>query len=513
MNPDVQWCAFKAVESGILTPELCKQIGDMFPDGCDIQLFAQTILDNHLCTDLDVVQGLMNEAFALGQSDELPPVNYFDDAPPPEPKRGSGLKLASKPPSTAAPADHPAHATGDDYGAMVGAASGDVPSIHNVESMADDEVRNVMVGFLMAMRKLGASDFHLSADFYPFARIKMEFQTFGDLKLSAAASERLNTILLTTEQKEEFLKHGDLDICLALDPQNRFRVNLMKHKDGQAGTYRLIPNRIQTLEELGFKNTETIYKLLDYNNGLILVAGAVGAGKTTTLAALIDTINHKRHDHVITVEEPIEIVQFSDHCNVTQREVGIHTKSFASALKGALREDPDIIVIGELRDLETIEMAITASETGHLVIGTLHTSDAGSTLSRLLDVFPPSQQQQIRAMVAESLKGIICQQLIPKVGGGMAVALEILINNTAVAKNIRENTAHQIRAVLETGMKLGMCTMEGSIVELFEKGLISEEHALSRLTDKGKISQVKNKSSGAQPPPDTESKKKRFGFR
>lgn len=240
--------------------------------------------------------------------------------------------------------------------------------------------------------------------------------------------------------------------------------------------------------------------------------------KTTTLAALVQAINNKRYDHVITVEDPIEIVQVSNNCNITQREVGQHTNSFASALKGALREDPDIIVIGELRDLETIEMAITASETGHLVIGTLHTGDTGSTLNRLLDVFPPAQQQQIRSMTAESLKGIFCQKLLPSVDGGTVVASEILINNFAIGTSIRENKTYQIRQVLETGSKSGMCTMDQSVFDLFNEGKISEETALENINETSFITRIKGKKLGQSQAGNTESKpeepqqKKKKGF-
>jgi len=210
----------------------------------------------------------------------------------------------------------------------------------------------------------------------------------------------------------------------------------------------------------------------------------VGAGKTTTLAALVNELNSLRKDHIITVEDPIEVVQNAQGCNVTQREVGAHTRSFAAALKGALREDPDVIVIGELRDLETIEMAISASETGHLVIGTMHTSDASTTLNRLLDVFPPAQQAQIRASVSESLRGIVCQRLLPGAEGGLVMACEILVSNAAVSALIREGKTQGLRNVLETGQRDGMCLMEGSVFKLYEEGRISAETARENIANR-----------------------------
>ena len=212
------------------------------------------------------------------------------------------------------------------------------------------------------------------------------------------------------------------------------------------------------------------------------MTGPGGAGKTTTLAALVNELNKARKDHIITVEDPVEIVQESIGCNVTQRQVGSHTRSFSSALKGALREDPDIMAIGELRDLETIEMAISASETGHLVIGTMHTSDASTTLNRLLDVFPPAQQTQIRSSVAESLRGVLCQRILP--------STEILTSNPAVAALIREGKMQGLRNVMETGVKDGMCLMENSVMELYKAGKISADVARQNVTTKGVLAQI-----------------------
>jgi twitching motility protein PilT len=224
--------------------------------------------------------------------------------------------------------------------------------------------------------------------------------------------------------------------------------------------------------------------MLSYHNGLILVTGPVGSGKTTTLASMVAYLNETRTDHIITVEDPIEVVQPARGCNVTQREVGPHTRTFASALKGALREDPDIIVIGELRDLETIEMAISASETGHLVIGTMHTSDAATTLNRLLDVFSPAQQAQIRASVAESLRGIVCQRLLPGTDGGLVLACEILVSNTAIQNLIREGKSAGLRNTMETGVKEGMCLMDNAVFALHQDRAISSEVAMQNINNR-----------------------------
>ena len=266
----------------------------------------------------------------------------------------------------------------------------------------------------------------------------------------------------------------------------------MYQKDGISGSYRLVPDHISQLEELGFlpRDASTIRRLLDYHNGLILVTGPIGAGKTTTLAAMVDVANEKRSDHIITVEEPIEILQVSKNCSVTQREIGKHTISYHTALKAALREDPDIIVVGEMHDLETIENAITAAETGHLVIGTLHTSDAANTLNRLLDVFPPSQQAQIRAMTAGSLRGIVCQKLVPDGYGGIALVYEILVNTMSVGNLVSEGKTYQLKSTMAIGAKQGMFIMDQLILEKFNAGLLTYEAARLQMTDAATIGEL-----------------------
>ena len=348
-----------------------------------------------------------------------------------------------------------------------------------------------MILLLTCLRALGCSDLHLSAGAKPFVRRMLNIERFDDYVLPAEDAERLNTVLLSPERKARF--YEDMDINFALEVgKDRFRVCLMMHKDGMEGSYRLVPDHICTLEELGFMDSDIthIKRLLDYHNGLVLVTGPIGSGKTTTLAAMVNIINDKRTDHIITVEDPIEILQLSKNCQVTQREIGRHTISYRTALKAALREDPDIIVIGEMHDLETIENAITASETGHLVIGTLHTSDAANTLNRLLDVFPPSQQPQIRAMTAGSLRGIICQRLIPAAGGGLTVAYEVLINTLAVSTIICEGMAFRLKSTMATGSKQGMCTLDQCLLEKYKQNLIEHEVALGLMRDQSVISQL-----------------------
>lgn len=283
-------------------------------------------------------------------------------------------------------------------------------------------------------------------------------------------------------------EQGDVDFAYA-NEHGRFRTSVVRQRLGYDLTFRIISSQLRTMDQLGLP--ENLKLLTQYHNGLVLVTGSVGSGKSTTLAALVQEINRARRDHIITLEDPIEYVIESQGCHVTQREVHTHTKSFANALRGALREDPDVIMVGEMRDLETISLAITASETGHLVLGTLHTANAARTLDRLLDVFPVDQREQIRIMVSESLRGIISQQLIPRADGqGRALALEILMNSPAVANIIRESKTFMLPGVIQTGRRLGMKLMDDSLIELFQAGIITGEEALARAEQKKLVAQI-----------------------
>jgi twitching motility protein PilT len=337
---------------------------------------------------------------------------------------------------------------------------------------------------LLSAERFGASDLHLCAGRRPFVRKDRALTFIGERVLNAEDSRALNTALLSPAQKKAFQERNDLDYALAVGEAERFRVNLMVQKDGAAGCYRMIPSDVKSLPELGFgSHMDTLRKLLSYHNGLVLITGPVGSGKTTTLASMVGYLNETRKDHIITVEDPIEVVQKARGCSVTQRQVGEHTKSFLTALKGALREDPDIIVIGELRDLETIEMAVSAAETGHLVIGTMHTSDAATTLNRLLDVFPASQLTQVRASVAGNLRGIVCQRLLPARGdkGGLVMACEIVVNTAAISNLVRDGKTTGLRNAMETGVREGMCLMDNVVFSLWKEGKIAQEVALANI--------------------------------
>jgi twitching motility protein PilT len=293
---------------------------------------------------------------------------------------------------------------------------------------------------------------------------------------------------LDEAQKAQLLERGDVDFAYS-NAAGRYRTSIVRQRLGFDLAFRIISTNLRTLEELGMP--PQLKLLTQYHNGLVLVTGAMGSGKTTTLAALVQEINAHRSDHIITLEEPIEYILPSSGCQITQREVHTHTKSFAAALRGALREDPDVIMVGEMRDLETIQLAISASETGHLVLGTLHTSNAPRTLDRLLDVFPTDQRDQIRIMVSESLRGIISQQLVPRAdGNGRAVAMELLLNSPAVANVIREAKTFMLPGIIQTGRKAGMILMDDSLVELYQQGIITADEALYRAENKAQMRTV-----------------------
>src|SRR5438046_4445151 len=285
--------------------------------------------------------------------------------------------------------------------------------------------------------------------------------------------------------KEELNTRGDSDFAYE-NEHARYRVSVVRQRLGIKIGLRVINTYVRTMDDLGLP--QQLKLLTRYQNGLILATGSVGTGKSTTLAGMIQQINTERHDHIITLEDPIEYVIHSKNCHVSQREVFTHTESFATALRAALREDPDVIMVGEMRDLETISLAITAAETGHLVLATLHTSNASPTLDRLLDVFPPEQQEHIRVMVAESLRGVISHQLIPREAGkGRVLALEILTNTPAVANVIREAKTYMLPGIIQTGKKQGMQLMDDALVDLCSRGLITAEEAITRADQRSEM--------------------------
>ncbi len=334
--------------------------------------------------------------------------------------------------------------------------------------------------YLAIGQQAGASDVHLGVNAPPIWRLHGILQPIwrDALKLTGEQTAALAEGFLNDAQKIQLNERGDADFAYA-NGFGRFRTSVVRQRLGIDLVFRIINARVRNMDELGLP--ESLKLLTRYQNGLILVTGSVGSGKSTTLAALVEQVNLERREHIITLEDPIEYIFEPKGCHVTQREVHTHTRSFSAALRGALREDPDVIMVGEMRDLETISLAISAAETGHLVLGTLHTSNASRTLDRLLDVFPVDQQEQIRIMVSESLRGIISQQLIPRADGkGRVLALETLTNTPAVANVIREAKTYMLPGIIQTGKKKGMQLMDDALVALRERGLITAEEAEAR---------------------------------
>jgi twitching motility protein PilT len=289
--------------------------------------------------------------------------------------------------------------------------------------------------------------------------------------------------ILSDENRAKFEENKELDFSIELTNVGRFRVNAFYHRRGEGASFRLIPDKIKSIAELGLP--PIVEKLARIERGLILVTGPTGSGKSTTLASMIDIINTEQYHHIITIEDPIEFVHESKNCLVNQREVGFHTKSFASALRSALREDPDVILVGEMRDLETISMALTAAETGHIVFATLHTNSAPQTVDRIVDVFPPYQQAQIRTQLSETLQGVISQTLIPTIDGkGRVCAAEIMVVTSAIRNLIREGKTHQMPSIIQTSAKDGMQSMDQTLKNLVIQRKISPEDALKRAIDK-----------------------------
>ena len=327
---------------------------------------------------------------------------------------------------------------------------------------------------LRIMVKQNASDLHLTSGAPPTLRIHGKMTPLNYKNLSNKECQALIFEIVSDKQKKLFVDNWELDISYATPDIGRFRCNVFMQRKGLGAVFRSIPEKIMTPKELGL--SQNIVDLVEVPRGLILVTGPTGSGKSTTMAALIHHVNVTRAEHIITIEDPIEFVHPNHLSLINQREVSSHTKSFANALRAALREDPDIILVGEMRDLETISLALTAAETGHLVLGTLHTNSAVKTIDRIIDAFPEGQQQQVRVMLAESLRGVVAQTLFRKAdGSGRIAAHEVMKNNKAVANMIRESKTHQIPSALQTGQASGMISFEKSIGNLITRGLITKK--------------------------------------
>lgn len=386
------------------------------------------------------------------------------------------------------------HIGGGDAGAMPGAAAAAAPGVPAAPPPPAAPVRPrqlsgptaEMDDLFWVMYEWKASDVHVSVGMPPMLRHDGDIKPIpGRAVLTAADTERMLMAIAPERNREEFNRRHDTDFAYEVKGLARFRCNFFMDRHGMGGVFRLIPSKIMTAEDMNLPRE--ILQLCHLPKGLVLVTGPTGSGKSTTLAALIDYINRNRTDHIITIEDPLEFVHENRKCLINQRQVREHTDSFKDALRAALREDPDIVLVGEMRDLETVAIAIETAETGHLVFGTLHTSSAPSTVDRIIDQFPADRQSQIRVMLAESLKGVISQILCKKIGGGRAPALEVLIVTPSVSNLIRESKVFQIPSAMQTGKKYGMCQMNDSLLDLVKRKVVDPQEAWGKTSDKATL--------------------------
>jgi len=450
----------------------------------------------------------IRRAQAAAEAEGTEPQTPADDQAQPIPVEGedeaeeidaSQLEEVEDEPTAAAPASGDGFSTGVDSGsdnAAMHLEFGEaLASPDTIEIDTGKRGKELIHALLDAARKCNASDIHIKADEKPVVRVAGRLRALETVDpLPPEVTNEALLACLDDEKRKHFEEHWDLDLCYDAGDLGRFRTNYMRQHRGTDGIFRVISSHVPSIEELGLPGV--VAKLTQYRLGIALVTGPKGCGKTTTLAAMVDLINTTRREHIITVEDPIEFVQPCKMGHVNQREVGQHTQSFGNALRAALREAPDVIMVGEMRDLETTSLAITAAETGHLVFGTLHTPDAVRTIGRVLDVFPPKEQGQIRAMFSESLRGIVSQLLLPSIDdSGLVLAVEVLINTPAIGNMIREDRAFQIAGLMQTGKKLGMQTMDDSLIELVRSQKISPEVAIANATNPKQVqSQVGGKA-------------------
>ena len=348
---------------------------------------------------------------------------------------------------------------------------------------------------LQQVVELDGSDLHLTTRTPPQIRVHGHLERLEGPELTPADTMQLAYSVLTDAQKKRFEETLELDFSFGIQGVGRFRCNLFHQRGAVGAVYRLIPEKIRSFQDLGLP--PVLSTLAEKPRGLILVTGPTGSGKSTTLAAMIDKINKERHDHILTIEDPIEFVHQHQGCIVNQREVHSDTQSFRGALRAALREDPDIVLIGEMRDLETVEAALQIAETGHLTFGTLHTNSASQTINRIIDVFPAHQQSQIRTQLSLVLEGIVCQALLPKTGGGRVVSLEIMIPTPAIRNLIREDKVHQIYSAMQTGQeKLGMQTQNQSLATLYQRKMVTLESAMEKSSNREELQEMINRGVG-----------------
>jgi twitching motility protein PilT len=348
---------------------------------------------------------------------------------------------------------------------------------------------------LHTMVQMEGSDLHITTATPPQVRVHGHLVRLSGADLNPSETKQLAYSVLTDAQKKRFEETLELDFSFGIKGLARFRVNMFNQRGAVGAVYRLIPEKIRSFQDLNLPQVLTT--LAERPRGLVLVTGPTGSGKSTTLAAMIDKINKERHDHILTIEDPIEFVHQHQGCLVNQREVHSDTQSFSNALRAALREDPDIVLIGEMRDLETVEAALRIAETGHLTFGTLHTNSASQTINRIIDIFPSHQQSQIRTQLSLVLEGIVCQALLPKIGGGRVVSLEIMVPTAGIRNLIREDKVHQIYSAMQTGQeKMGMQTMNQSLATLYQRKLVTLETAIMASSNRDELQDLISRGVG-----------------
>jgi twitching motility protein PilT len=448
------------LEQGFVTKEQLDEAATEHAAGG--QPFWRVLLDRGI-----VSERVLDGARSAMEGNERPPPSYV--APPPSPPAMAVPRAANG--GGAPPSDTKSFGPGDFP--MV-----EAPPEHVPEAEADEDKEPNLADFLIELMEGGGSDLHLTAGIPPTVRVDGHMRPIeGYRRLGSKDLQELVYAILTQKQREIFEENLELDVSYSLPGKARFRVNVFQQRDALGTVMRLIPYEIKSLDQLGLP--EAVKEFASLKRGLVLVTGITGSGKSTTLAGLVDIVNESRAEHIMTVEDPIEFLHRHKNSVVNQREVGTDTHSFPKALKHVLRQDPDVILVGEMRDLETISTALTAAETGHLVFGTLHTQDAPQSVDRVIDVFPPHQQQQIRVQLAGTLAGVVSQQLLPtSTGRGRVVAAEVLVATPAVRNLIREGKTHQIYTSMQAGGKFGMQVMDQHLAQLVKAGKITYEVAL-----------------------------------
>jgi twitching motility protein PilT len=399
----------------------------------------------------------------------------------PEPEIGAAAATAREPVTSPAAPPAPSPSARAGSGAKTGAPEPPIEATPSARRgpvlTGDPQAREALHSILREAVAAGASDVHLHAGAPLRQRRHGVLEEQSGPPLDPAKADAMLRSILTEEQVVALDADGQIDLAYTLPGVGRFRANLYRQQRGTDGVLRAVPDHPPSLEELGLPST--LARLTNYHQGMVLVTGPSGCGKSSTMAAFLNLVNEERTDHILTIEDPIEVLHPAKSCQVNQRQVRSHTESFGRALRAALREDPDVIAIGELRDLETISLALTAAETGHFVLGTLHTSSTIRTIDRLIGVFPPDQQTQVRTMLSESLRAVVSQRMVVRADGtGRVPVLEVLIVNKAISNLIRENKSFQIRSVLQTGASQGMCLLDSSLEALVKQGVITKEEAL-----------------------------------